>query len=270
MKSFWLVVSFFRTLYQNRYMIRSLAIRDLQANYVGSFLGLFWSIIHPISQILLYTFIFSVVLRLKLGPEYGEMPYVFWLMAGLMPWFFFAEMVSRSPGAVLGQASVIKKMVFPTEILPFANLVAALINHFISMFILISLIVAFGYGISWKIILLFPYLLAIGILATGIAWIISALNVFLRDIGQILGVVVRFWFFLTAILYPVSRVPERFQGLMRLNPMLHAIEGYRMALFGKTSFDLAGFLYLLFVGLVMVVVGGLTFRKLKPAFADVL
>jgi ABC-type polysaccharide/polyol phosphate export permease len=270
MKSFWFVVYFFRTLYQNHHMIRSLAIRDLQTRYVGSFLGLFWSVVHPITQLLLYTFIFSVVLNVKLAPEYGKMPYVFWLMAGLMPWFFFAEMVSRSPGAVLGQSSVIKKMVFPSEILPFANLAAALINHFINMFILIVLVVAFGYGISWKIVLLLPYLLAIGILATGIAWILSALNVFLRDIGQILGVVMRFWLFLTPILYPASRIPERFHGLMRLNPMLHAVEGYRMALFGKTSFDLAGFSYLLFVGLVIVVVGGLTFRKLKPAFADVL
>jgi homopolymeric O-antigen transport system permease protein len=270
MKYFRFVVYFFRTLYQNHHMIRSLAIRDLRARYVGSFLGIFWSVIHPLSQLLLYSFVFSVVLQVKLRPEYGEMPYVFWLMSGLLPWFFFSEMVNRSPRAVLEQANVIKKMVFPSEILPFAHLAAALINHFIGMFILISLVAAFGYGISWKILLLLPYLLAIGILAMGIAWILSALNVFLRDIGQIISVAVQFWFFFTPIIYPASRIPQKFQGLMRLNPMLHAIEGYRMALFGKTGMDVAGLTYLLLVGLVILAVGGLTFRKLKPAFADVL
>lgn len=259
-----------RMLYQNHYMLRSMVIRDLRARYVGSLLGIFWSVIHPLTQLIIYYFVFSVVLKVKLGPEYGETPFVFWLMAGLLPWMFFAEVVNRSPGAVLEQSSLIKKMVFPSEILPFAHLSAAAINHLIGVVILIGFILSLGDGVSLKILWLPVYLLAMGVFVLGISWILSALNVFLRDVGQIIGVLVNIGFFLTPIIYPSNLIPESLRGLSRLNPVLHAVEGYRMALLGKTDMDIAGLSYLLFVGLALFALGGLTFRKLKPAFADVL
>ena len=109
-----------------------------------------------------------------------------------------------------------------------------------------------------------------GIFALGISWLLSALNVFLRDIGQIIGVFVNIWFFLTPIIYPRHVIPENFQEIYGLNPMLHAVEAYRVGLLGKTALDLEGLSYLLLVGLVTFAVGGLIFKKLKPAFADVL
>jgi len=251
-------------------MIRSMVSRDMKARYVGSFLGIFWSIIHPLTQLLIYYFLFSVILKIKLGAEYGGTDFATWLVAGLLPWLFFADIVTRSPAAILEQSTLITKMVFPSEILPFAHLMAAMINHLIGMVIFISFLLVTGYGMSLKILLILPILLATGIFALGIAWALSALNVLLRDIGQIIGVFVNIWFFLTPIMYPLHLIPESLQKLYHLNPMLHAVEAYRVALLGKTNLDLEGLTYFLVVGFVTFAVGGLIFKKLKPAFADVL
>ncbi|TDI86398.1 MAG: ABC transporter permease [Caldithrix sp.] len=261
---------FIRSVFHNSYMIRSMVIRDIRARYIGSFLGVFWSVIHPLTQLLIYYFVFSVILKIRLGPEYGGTNFAVWLVAGLLPWMFFAEVVTRAPAAVLEQSHMITKMVFPSEILPLAHLVAAMINHFIAVVLLIGFLLVAGNAISLQILWIFPSLFAVGIFALGISWLLAALNVFLRDIGQIIGVFVNIWFFLTPIMYPLHLIPESLQKLYNLNPMLHAVEAYRVGLLGKTALDLEGLSYLLLVGLVTFAVGGLIFKKLKPAFADVL
>lgn len=263
-------INFLYMLTQNSYMIRSMVSRDIRTRYMGSYLGFFWSVIHPLTQLLLYYFLFSVVMRIRLGEEYGETSFAIWLIAGLLPWMFFTEVVNRSPNAVLEQASVIKKMVFPSELLPFVHLTAAMVNHFIGIGILTCFLLLLGYGISLKILFVFLYLLMIGIFALGISWLLSSLNVFLRDIGQVIGVIINIWFFLTPISYPSHMIPPEAQGVLRLNPMLYAIDGYRMALLGRGNIDFSGLVIFLIVALITFAVGGLTFQKLKPAFADVL
>ena len=251
-------------------MIRSMVIRDIRTRHIGSFLGIFWSIIHPLTQLLLYYLIFAVVLKMRLGPEYGGTHFAIWLIAGLLPWLFFADVVTRSPGAVRDQSNLIKKMVFPSEILPVVQLTAGMVNHFIGVGILLLFLILVGPGILPKIFFLLPYLLTMSILALGISWLLSAMNVFLRDVGQIIGVLIQLWFFLTPILYPARMIPDGLKGIFFLNPMLHAVEGYRMALLGKVEFDVFGFLYLLCVCILIFIIGGMTFKKLKPDFADVL
>lgn len=263
-------LSFVRMLDQNRYMIRSMVIRDMRARYMGSFLGLFWSVIHPLTQILIYYFVFAVVLKMRLGQEYEGTYYTLWLITGLLPWMFFAESITRAPGAVLEQANLLKKMAFPSELFSIAHLSAAIINHLIAVGILIAFLFIGGAGVSWNIFMVLPYLFLICVFTLGISWMLSSLNVYLRDIGQLIGVVVNIWFFLTPIIYSPHLIPEGLQWLFNLNPMFHIVEGYRTALLGKTELDLTGLLYLLFISMVILVLGGLTFKKLKPAFADVL
>ena len=127
-----------------------------------------------------------------------------------------------------------------------------------------------GFGLSFKFLLVLPILFSTCLFALGLSWMLSALNVFLRDIGQIIGVVVNIWFFLTPIIYPRHVIPEKYQGLYGLNPMLNAVEGYRAALLGKTDFSMESLLYLFLPALVMFSLGGMVFKKLKPAFADAL
>lgn len=263
-------LSFIRSVYKNRYMIRNMVLRNIRERYVGSFLGIFWSIIHPLTQLIIYYFVFSVILKVKLEPEFGGTSFAIWLVAGLLPWLFFGEVVTQSTGAVLAQSSLITKVVFPSEILPLTNLLAALIHHLIGIMVFIVFLLAIGHGISLNILLLVPYLLATGIFALGISWILSALNVFLRDIGQIIGVFVNIWFFVTPIIYPRHLIPDNLQVFYGLNPILYVVEAYRIALLGKTDINLTGLFYLLLLSLVTFTLGGLIFRKLKPAFTDVL
>ena len=133
MKNLRRFASFFQMLYQNNYMIRSMVVRDMRARYVGSFLGFFWSIIHPLSQILIYYFIFGFVIKMRLGPEYGGTHFALWLIAGLLPWLFFAGVVTGSPGVVVAKSMLIKKVVFPSEIFPVVQLTVAIINHLVGL-----------------------------------------------------------------------------------------------------------------------------------------
>ena len=259
-----------RRVIQNSYMIRSLVVRDIQSRYVGSLLGLFWSVVHPLTQIAIYYFLFAVVFKVRLGPEYGGTHYAVWLITGLLPWMFFAEIVGRASGSVTGYANLIKKTVFPSELLPLSHAVAALVNHLIAFAILVAAIVLMGGALPARGFLVFGYMAAAGLFGLGLAWILSSFNVFLRDVGQIMGVLLQVWFYLTPVIYPVSQVPERFRTLLALNPMFHVVEGYRWALLSGAAPDAAGVLYLCVTVAAALLAGGAVFERLKPAFADVL
>ncbi|HRY29847.1 MAG TPA: ABC transporter permease [Elusimicrobiota bacterium] len=259
-----------RRLLQNRYMIQNMVVRDIRARYVGSFLGLFWTLIHPLSQLVIYYFVFAVVLKVRLGPEFGGTHFAVWLIAGLLPWMLFAEVVGRSPNALMEQAGLIKKTVFPSEILPFCHLSAALVNHFIALILLVTYISFFDAGLTARMSLLAPYLIFMGLFAVGLSWFLSSLNVFLRDVGQVLGVALQIWFYLTPVIYPQNAIPSKYLFWLKLNPMYHAVDGYRMALLGRVLPDTAGLLFLIASALSAFLIGGLLFKKLKPSFADVL
>ncbi len=259
-----------RVLWQSEYMIRSMVARDLRARYVGSLMGFFWSVIYPLTQIGLYFFVFAVLLKVRIGPEYGGTSFALWMIAGLLPWMFFAEVMNRAPFAVVEQSNLIKKMVFPSEIFPIVGLSAAVLNHLIAVTIFLAFILFSGLGISLNLLWLVPYLMVAGLFALGLSWLLSALNVFLRDVGHMTGVAINIWLFLTPIFYPRSVVPEPLQKWFDLNPMLHVVEGYRMAMLGKTEFDPWGFLYLVIVTMCALGIGATVFRRLKPSFAEVL
>jgi ABC-type polysaccharide/polyol phosphate export permease len=265
-----LLVNFPRFVSQNSYMLRSMVVRDIRSRYVGSFLGIFWALVHPLTQLMIFYFIFSIVLKARLGEEYSGVHYAFWLMSGMLPWMLFAEIVNRSPGAVLEQANLIKKTVFPSEIISLAHASAAIVTHLIASSILLGFLIIRGPGISLTLLWLPIFLLGVILFAIGLAWTLAALNVFLRDIGQVLGTIINIWFFLTPIIYPLHLIPGNLQKWVALNPMLYPVEGYRMALLGRTDMSPAGLAVLFVCGLTAFVLGGLIFKKLQPAFSDVL
>lgn len=263
-------VRFLQRLFQHRATIRSLVVRDIRSRYTGSFLGLFWSVAHPLLQLLIYYFVFSTLLRVRLGPEYGGTSFSVWLIVGLLPWMLFSEVVGRSPNAVLEQAGLIKRTVFPSEVIPFAHVLAASLNHLITLILVVAVIWIFGHAPSAVTLLFIPYFLAVTLFALGLSWILSSLNVFLRDVGQLVGIVLQIWFYLTPVIYPTNVIPERFRAWMSLNPMLHAIDAYRMALLVKLVPNPRGLAYAFAVGAFTFILGGLLFRRLKPSFVDVL
>lgn len=261
------LVGLARRVYQNNYMIRSMVARDLRVRYIGSYLGFFWTIVHPLTQIAIYYFIFSIVLKVRLGPGHGGADFAVWLIAGILPWFLVAEVVNRAPMAVLEQSTIIAKTVFPSELLPLAQLISALVTHLIALLIFMGFLAVSGSGPSPRVLMVFPAMLVLSLFVLGMSWLLAALNVFLRDIGQFVTVLVNIWFYLNPIIYPVQKIPESVQRIYCLNPMVHIIEAYRLALLGESGLSVAGIMYVTTFALAVFTLGGFVFKKLKPSFA---
>ena len=264
------LMSFLRTLYKNRYMIKSFAVADLKKRYTGSFGGIMWSVIQPLAMILTYYLIFSYVFGMKVKADYGTSSYALWLVGGLVPWFFFSETVSRSAGALHENRALVTKTLFPSEIIPICLLVSSFINHLIGLAILFIFAVAITGGVSPMSGLVVIYFVPLTLMVLGMSWALASLNVFIRDVSQVVGIVLNIWFYYTPIIYPVSIIPAKFRMLLQINPMYHVVEGYRDCLVsGKwpNPYHLA---YLTVFSTVVFVLGGLLYKRLKPAFADVL
>ncbi|WP_169833424.1 ABC transporter permease [Paenibacillus oryzae] len=252
-------------------LFKDLLKNDIKNRYTGSILGLAWSIIHPLSSLLIYYFVFSVILKMKIGNEYADVSFTFWLMAGILPWFLFSEALSRSTNIVLDNSSIIKKMVFPAQILPFVMFSSALINHLITVILFIIGLYTFNPSAVNMNLLLFPvYLVPLFLLTTGLSMITASLNVFLRDIGQFIGILINVWFYMTPIIYPISAVPEEFREVLVWNPMYSIIEGYRMLFFKAELVDINSLLYTSLISVILFALGYALFSKLKKSFADVL
>jgi ABC-type polysaccharide/polyol phosphate export permease len=266
------LVGFLTKIISNRYMIKTMVLRDMKSRYAGAFLGMVWSFIQPLALIGTYYFVFSVVFKARLGAEYGNASFTIWLISGLLPWLFFSEVVSRGTSTVVSNASLITKTVFPSEILPLVTLISGLVNHLITIGILLILGLALGVvKLSFALFLIIPFMLLMGLFALGASWFLSSVNVYLRDVEQVIGIILNLWFYFTPIVYTISRVPERFRVILKLNPVLFIVEGYRAAFIGEiNTISLYGSLYALVMCLVVFSIGGFVFRKLKSGFGDVL
>jgi lipopolysaccharide transport system permease protein len=241
------LISFLKTLYNNRYMIKSFALADLKKKYTGSMGGVLWSVLNPLMTILTLWFIFSFIFGMKVKADYGNTSFALWLMGGLLPWFFFSETVTRATGALNENKSLITKTLFPSEIIPVCLIVAGTINHLIVLCIVFIFSLFISGGLSVFSFFMVIYFVLMSIMVLGFSWGLSSLNVFVRDISHVVGIVMNLWFYYTPIFYPVSAVPEKYRLILKLNPMYHVV-------FSVTVF----------------VVGGLLYKRLKPAFADVL
>jgi lipopolysaccharide transport system permease protein len=264
------LVNFIRKLAQHRGLIKNMVVRDLRARYVGSAMGFFWSIIHPLVLLVSYTYVFSVVLKQQLGPEAGISSFAVYLFCGILPWLLFQETLTRASNVLVDNSSLITKTLFPAEILPVSILLANLVNHLIGLAILISIVLV-GYHKLSPVIFLAPiYMFALMLFALGLAWFISSVQVFLRDTAQVLTVVLTFWFWFTPIFFDERRIPQSLVILMRLNPLAEVVIGYRHCFLSGEMPSTHGLLSLYFASLLTFAAGGLFFRYTKKSFADVL
>lgn len=249
--------------------------RDLSARYQGSVLGNFWPLLNQLAQLLIYTYVFSVVLqvRLSLPGRSQESPLTFglWLFAGLVPWIAVSTGLTQACMAVVNQPNLVKKVVFPLSLLP---LIAVGVTFLESTFGLMLLLV-FTVALIGKLnvtLLLLPLVWAVQLLLTaGLAYWCAGLTVFLRDIPQIVAVGVNLWFYATPIIYPANLIPDRFAPwVIWLNPMTAIVENYRdMIIFGRDiHWNWLGAAFL--ISLSIFLTGVLLYKKLRPGFADVL
>ncbi len=260
---------FLRLIYLQRYLIGSMARREVVAQYVGSLLGFIWTFINPLVLILVLWVVFSVGFRTK---PLNNVPFVVWLTAGMSPWFVFSEIVTGSAGVIVSHAHLIKKTLFYSQILPVIKIVSCLITHFVFQIVLLGLIIFNRLPFSFYYLQFFYYLFCLIILGLGIAWIVSSLNVFIRDVGQIAGVLIQIGFWATPIFWDINIMPVKWQLMFKLNPMFYVVQGYRESFIYFKPFWEHPYqtVYFWMVATTTFVLGALIFQKLKPQFADVL
>ncbi|MBD0343593.1 MAG: ABC transporter permease [Coleofasciculus sp. Co-bin14] len=255
-------------------LLRTLVRRDLEARYKGSVLGNLWPLVNQLSQLLIYTYVFSVVLNVKLnlkGLPANDATFGLWLFAGLLPWIAFTGGLTQAAGSVLAQPNLVKKVVFPLTLLPLVPILSTFIESAFGLMALIVL-VAFSSGTLHSTLALLPLVWLPQLLLTaGLGYLAAGFTVFLRDIPQTLGMILNFWFYLTPIVYPASIIPEQFRGwVFWLNPLAALAEVYRdLVLVGEVQhwgeWGVASA-----VALVVFYIGRWCYQRLRPAFADVL
>ncbi|MBN1788439.1 MAG: ABC transporter permease [Sedimentisphaerales bacterium] len=265
----FVLLRFLKRIYLYRSIITSMAIREVQKRYAGTLGGLLWSVINPLMMVLVYWFVFSVGFKVKPA---GGIPFIVVFLCGLIPWLTFSEVLITSTNALIANTHLVTKTVFPTEVLPLVYLLASLITHIIMMIILFIVLLMNHISVSIYNLQLLYYLFSLCIFSLGLSWILSAANVFWKDVGQGLGVILNMWFWFTPIVWDIGIIPQKYQFIVKLNPFYYIVEGY------KTSFvyhfpiwhNWRVGIYFWAINLLVFIVGVCIFRRLKPEFAEVL
>ncbi len=246
-----------------------MAKRDIATQHVGSMLGFFWTFVNPMIYIFILWFVFSV--GFKTAPK-GDVPFVVWLTAAMAIWNTFSETINGATGVIVGNAHLVKKVVFPLSILPVVKLVGSFITHTVFLAVLVALILFNKMPFSLYWLQIFYYFGAMSILALGLGWLTSSINIFARDTGPIVNVTLQIVFWATPIFWDLSIMPQKVQVLLKLNPMFYIVQGYRESFIYFVPFWHHWQMTLYFWGVAFFVValGAVIFLRLRPHFADVL
>jgi lipopolysaccharide transport system permease protein len=263
--------SMLSNLWGNRELIAQMTQREVIGRYKGSMMGLLWSFLNPVFMLVVYSFVFSVAFKARWsGGDESQAQFAVVLFAGMIVHALFAEVLNRAPTIILGNVNYVKKVVFPLEILTVVSLSAALFHALVSLLVLLLAFAMFNGFIHWTMIFAPLVLLPLMILSLGFGWILSSLGVFVRDIGQIIGVLTSALMFLSPVFYPVSALPESVQPWLHLNPLTFIIEQTRDVLIWGRIPDWGGLtLYLIGAG-IFAWLGYFWFQKTRKGFADVL
>jgi len=250
------------------FLLKELVRRDVQGRYAGSLFGFVWSFAQPLWMLVLFAFVFSTVMKVPaVGVRSGN--FGVFLFSGLLPWMAVQEGVFRATTSVTENASLVKKLRFPSEILVLAVVLAALVHEGIAAAVFLAALALLG-DLSWRglplLLVAIPLQLA---LTLGLGWLLGSIHVFFRDAAQVLGMALTAWFYLTPIVYPASLVPERLRPWIEMNPLTGLVALYRRALLAEASPPSAVGLWSLCIAASGLFLGGLwLFRRLKPTFVD--
>lgn len=260
---------FLRDIYNSRRLLIDLAKNDFKSRYATNYLGILWAFVQPTVMILIFWFVFQVGFK---SMPVDNFPFILWLMAGMVPWFFFAESLQSATQSILTNSFLVKKVVFRVALLPIIQIISAMTIHLFFILVTLGMFLFYGYLPSLYWIQIPYYLFATVILVLGISWITSSVVVFFRDLGQMVGMVIQFGFWLTPIFWSMKILPERFHSIMQYNPAYYLVEGYRDALINHVWFwDKPGLTLQYWIITALFFFGGaVIFRKLRPHFADVL
>ncbi|MBP3468150.1 MAG: ABC transporter permease [Lachnospiraceae bacterium] len=264
-------------LYQNRRLIWKLAKNDFNTRYAGSYMGMVWAMVQPVVTVVLYYFVFEVIFQNKatLLASGIEAPYVLWLTAGLVPWFYFSEAIVQGTQALLEYNYLVKKVVFKISILPIIKIIGATFIHVFFALILILLYFAYGYTPDLYLLQIPYFSFCMFIFVLALSYATCAIVVFFRDLTQIINILLQVGMWATPILWDITMLKgqwEPFRIIFKMNPVYYVVNGYRSALFEKTWFwqDFYSTMYFWIVTAVLFGICALIFKRLKIHFADVM
>src|SRR5262249_54988264 len=251
-----------RTIWRNRGLIRVMVRRDILGRYRGSFAGAFWTIINPLLLMATYFYVFGVVLH----SGNSRSAFALYFLAGMLPWLAFSEAAGRAPSVMLEHRNFVKKLVFAVETLPFNLVVSGLVSECFAILLYCGFLLGVRHGIPvsvvWLPVLLVPQLM----FTAGVSWLLAALGVFVRDLGQIMGFVLTLWFFLTPICYPEGSAKLPYAK----NPIYVLVKGYRDIFLYHTAPAFGPLWKLWLLSLAVFILGHAWFYKLRKSFADLM
>ena len=255
-------MSIFKNLYQYRELLKTNVQKEIRGKYKGSFLGVLWSFLNPLLMVLVYAIVFPYIMRIQV-PNY-----LIFLIVAIIPWNFFTTCITTGCNCVWLNGGIIKKVYFPREILPVSVILAGLINFLISC-IIILIFLLFG-GIGFSLQLLWLPLIAIiqSLFSLGLLFILSAINVYVRDVEYVVSFVLNLLFYATPILYTAEMFPAKIRWVLNINPLTHLVNAYRSIFYYQTMPSLSSLFYLTILSIGVVLIGYMVFRKLEKGFAE--
>ncbi len=260
----------FASLWHNRELIVQLTQREVMSRYRGSALGLAWSFFNPLLMLAVYTFVFSVVFKARWGVgEESTTDFAIVLFVGLIIHGLFAECLNRAPGLILANVNYVKKVVFPLEILPWVAAGSALFHSAVSTVVLLAAQLVFQHALVWTVVVLPIVLVPLLFVTMGLAWFLSSIGVYVRDIGQTIGIFTMVLLFLSPVFYPADALPENYRFLLLLNPLTPIIEDARRVLIWGQAPDWAGLMLYAAVSFGVAWLGFWWFQRTRRGFADV-
>ena len=259
-------------LFQSRHLIWKLAKNDFKKRYAGSYLGAVWAMVQPVVTVVMYYIVFEVIMGSGRPMASDDIPYVLFLTAGLVPWFYFNESLQNGTNSMLEYNYLVKKVVFKISILPIIKIIAATFIHVFFACILLVIAAIYGYFPSIYTIQLVYYSFCMFILVLGMCYTTCAVMVFFKDLGQIINIALQIGMWATPILWDIESIGPKAQMLVKINPLVYIVNGYRSTIFEKTWFfeDFYSTMYFWIFTVVIFGIGALVFKRLKVHFADVL
>lgn len=257
------------SIWNYREFVWSSIVNEYKGRFARSKFGVAWMVIQPLAMAAIYTTVLSDILGAKLAGTDSKYGYSMYLLAGILAWSLFADIVQRCTTVFIDNAGLLKKMAFPKITLPAISIGSALVANFALLVIVVATATILGFPIGPKVLLLIPLTILTALLASAIGVIAGVLNVFLRDIGQVVPILLQFWFWVTPIIYPLDAVPDYVKRLIRLNPVTPIVEGYQSLLL-HNRLPTADILWVALLSFVLIVLGFSLFRVASKDMVDVL
>lgn len=252
----------FKELYQYRELLKTNVHKEIRGKYKGSFLGILWSFINPLLMVLVYAIVFPYIMRVKTDN------YLIFLICGIIPWNFFTTVLTQGTTCITNNANLIKKVYFPREIMPISIATSGLVNFLISCIIILIFVILGGCGLSWHLIFLPLIILIQYIISLAIIFLLSAFNVYVKDVEYIVNFIINMLFYATPVLYTTNMFSGAITWIFKLNPMAHLINAYRDVFYVHTIPNIGNLFILLAGGIIFLLICYKLFKKMEKRFAE--